>query len=188
MTPVSLFKTMMLTVLFVSATPLAAAEWLVDKDKSSLTFEATQAGNAFTGTFGSFDAVITLDPADLAKARIAVTVDLNSLKTGDTQRDGAMPGSDVFDMAAFPSATFTSTTVRNTGGNAYEMGGDLAIKGITKPVTIAFTLEIDGDKAHARGEGQIVRTDFNVGTGQMATEAAAGHGVKVLLDIQASKK
>ncbi len=188
MKPLALFRTVLAGALLLASGPLSASEWEVDKDKSTLSFEATQAGNAFTGTFGSFDADITLDPADLTSAKIAVTIDLKSIATGNAQRDGALPGSDLFDMAAFPSATFASTAVRSTGGNAYETDGDLSIKGIVKPVTIVFTLDIDGDNAHAKGEVQIVRTDFKVGTGQFAAEAAAGHGVKILIDIQATRK
>ena len=89
--------------------------------------------------------------------------------------------------AEFPKATFTSTTVRNTGGNAFEMDGTLSLRGVEKDLTIPFTLDVDGSNAHAKGEVEVIRTDFGIGQGAFASADQVNLEVKVHFDFKASK-
>jgi polyisoprenoid-binding protein YceI len=41
--------------------------------------------------------------------------------------------------------------------------GTLQIRGITKPLTLPFTLTSDGKTAHTTGHADLVRTAFGVG-------------------------
>jgi len=69
------------------------------------------------------------------------------------------------------------------------MSGRLtAIKGLERPVTLNFTVDLDGSKAAASGTAQFSRTDFNLGTGSdFETEDWVKFPVGVLINISATR-
>lgn len=170
-----------------AASAAGAATWSVDMAKSQLGFSGTQTGAAFDGKFTRFSAAIVFDPDHLDTSHITVTVDLASAATGDVQRDTALPGSDWFDVAEFPKASFVTTAIRKTGQNAYEAAGNLTLRGVTKPLVLPFTLQIDGTTAHAVGHVNLVRTAFGIGQGPWATGEWVALDVDVNLDITATR-
>lgn len=161
--------------------------WTVDGARSALKFSGVQNGDAFEGRFERFSAAIAFDPDELQATVIEVAVDLSSAKTGDRQRDAAMPGPDWFDVKANPTATFRSTEVVATGEGSFEARGELNLRGVSRPVALPFTLTIDGETARAVGEATLVRTDFGVGQGEFATGKWVGLDVKVSFEIVASR-
>lgn len=164
-----------------------APTWRIVPEKSSLTFTATQLGQAFTGKFPKFTADLTLDPADTANAALTATVDLSAIDAGDKQRNEALPGGDWFDVADHPRATFRSRKIVRKDGRGFEATGMLNIKGIERQVTIPFTFAPSGDTAAIKGGFTIKRTDFNVGDGQWATGQWIGLDVTVAINAVAVK-
>lgn len=165
-----------------------ASDWSVDYGKSTLGFTATQAGKSFEGRFEKFDAKIIFDPADLSKASIDVAVDMKSARTGDRQRDTALPDRDLFDAKAYPIAKFVSRTIEETGPGEYVAHGALTIRDKTKDVDLPFSLEINGNTAHATGGLTLVRTDFGVGQGELASDEWVGFDVDVKVDVTATRR
>ncbi|MEH0071471.1 YceI family protein [Pannonibacter sp. Pt2-lr] len=86
---------------------------------------------------------------------------------------------------AFPEARFTSTSVTAKGGNAYEAQGTLSLRGEEKPVTLAFTLDIAGDTAVAKGTASLSRSAYGIGAsvGQDNLKDA----VAVAIDLTATR-
>jgi len=82
---------------------------------------------------------------------------------------------------------FTSTEIRHKGGNAYEMDGKLKLRGVEKAVTVPFTLDINGTAASAKGEVDLIRTDFGVGQGQFEKTDQVAGSVKVVFEFNAKK-
>lgn len=165
-----------------------AATWSVDSAKSALGFEATQSGAPFTGKFKTYSATIDFDPAKPEAAHVVVDIDLASATTGDTQKDEAMPGADWFDTSSFAKATFEATGFAPKGGDKYEADGKLTMRGVSKDVALPFTLDLQGDTAHAVGQAKLVRTDFGVGQGSWSTGDMVGLEVTVNVDLVAVKK
>jgi polyisoprenoid-binding protein YceI len=89
------------------------------------------------GSFRGLKGALTLDEANPARSSIRATVDVNTLSTGDEQRDGHLKSPDFFDAATYPEMAFQSTTVKRSGDGEYEVTGDLTMHGVTKPVTFA---------------------------------------------------
>ncbi len=176
-----------LTLLLMNAAAAQASGWVLVKEESTLTFEATQGGTPFTGRFENFTADITLDPENLETASIRAEIDTASVKTGAGDRDGALPGSQWFNSSNFPMAIFQSESVRRVDGNEYVAEGTLTLKGVSNPLALPFTLEIDGDTAHAKGSVVIDRLAFKVGEGEMATPGIAGLQVTVNVDVMATR-
>lgn len=172
----------------MSAGAQAADRWAVDADASSLGFEATQSGNAFSGQFGSWQADIAFSPDDLAGSGVTVTIDMASADAGANDRNSQLPTSDWFDVDGHPTATFVTTGFTHLGGSDYEAAADLTIKGITLPVTLPFTLSIDGDTATVTGSLALLRTDYGVGEGRWANGSTVGLDVTVVVDLTASRQ
>ncbi|MFZ5617185.1 MAG: YceI family protein [Pseudomonadota bacterium] len=161
--------------------------WVVDKAESRLEFTATQTDREFSGRFETFEASIAFDPADLSSSTIEVVVDMTSAKTGDRQRDAALPTSDWFAAKAFPKALYRASEIVSTGEGAYEAHGALTIRDATRDLVLPFTLAIDGARAIADGEASLVRTDFGVGQGEFQTDEWVGFDVTVTFHIEATR-
>jgi polyisoprenoid-binding protein YceI len=184
----SLSARLLFVVLFALGISSAnAAPWKMDAAKSQLGFSGTQTGAAFKGRFTRFNALIDFDPNHPETSRITVTIDPASAVTGDSQRDTALPGNDWFDAAHFPQAKFVTSGIRKTGANAYAAAGILTLRGIAKPVTLPFTLTIDGATAHARGHLNLVRTAFGVGQGTWTSGQWVALEVGIDVDIVATR-
>lgn len=176
-----------LTIFLFGAAAAQASEWTLVKEESAVTFEATQGSTPFTGRFENFTADITLDPENLETASIRAEIDTASVKTGAGDRDGALPGSQWFNSSNFPMAVFQSQKVRHLEGNKYVAEGTLTLKGIANPLALPFTLDIDGNTAHAKGSTGIDRLAFKVGEGEMAAPGIAGLHVTVHVDVTATR-
>jgi polyisoprenoid-binding protein YceI len=149
-----------------------AKDWTVDGAHSQLTFTGNQNGEIFQGGFKKFAAQITLDPDHPETGKITVTVDIASAYAGDLDRDAMLPQKDWFDTAKFPQAIFTSTAIRKTAPGKYEADGTLTLKGISKQLTLPFTLAPDNDHWRAQGSANLLRNDFGVGQGMFARQKA----------------
>ncbi|HLI67113.1 MAG TPA: YceI family protein [Caulobacteraceae bacterium] len=172
---------------FAPGAALAApAHWTVDPG-SKIAFAGKMNDDSFTGGFSRWSADIAFDPKQLSASRVTVTIDVASASTGDADRDQAIPGADWFAAHQFPKATFTATQFKDLGGGRYEAIGDLAIRGVHRPVTLPFTLAIAGDKARMTGAVTLNRTAFGIGQGKWRTGDVVATSVAVAVQVQAHK-
>lgn len=164
-----------------------AADYTVQPASSTLGFSNTFQGESFNGQFGQWTAAISYDPANLAASKFDVEVTLASVKTGDSDRDGALPGADFFDTAKFPKAHFVTTGFRQSGGKVIA-DGTLTLRGVSKPVSLEVTFKPQGSGATLDVTGTVKRLDFNVGTGDYADTSVIGGEVKVAAHLQLAAK
>lgn len=160
------FAAAVLAIAFGGSAAAAPAHWTVDKAASRLGFHSSFSGQAFQGAFRRWDAQITFDPKALAQSKVVVSVDMGSAATGDQTRDEALPSADWFDVAHAPKATFVSTGFKDRGGGRYEATGVLTIRGVARPATLPFTLQITGERAKMTGATSVDRSAFGIGRGQ----------------------
>ncbi|MBL8262583.1 MAG: polyisoprenoid-binding protein [Xanthomonadaceae bacterium] len=120
--------------------------------------------------FGQVDGFITYDPAKVGDSKVEVTIPLAGLNSHVTSFDEHLRSDDFFDAANHPNITFKSTSVKSAGKDKLTVVGDLTIKGITKPVTLAVTINKLGVQPMAKREAAgfaatatIKRSDFGVG-------------------------
>jgi len=175
----------LLAALQVAALP-AAAEWAVDPGKSAIRFSGVQVGVPFTGRFERFKAAADFDPAKPEAGHALVLIDLASARTGDVQRDQALPQKDWFDVKTAGEARFEATRFVDKGQGDYAAIGTLTIRGTSRPVTLPFHLTLDGGTAHATGRVGLVRTEFGVGQGAWASGQGVALDVGVEVDIVAT--
>ncbi len=160
--------------------------WTVDYPASTLRFIGEEGGAQFEGQFSEFTAQIVFDPGNLGASSIRVGVNPASAGSGNPFRDDTMKDRAWFDVKKYEGAQFTSNTIRKTGANAYEVDGTLTIKDFSHDITLAFTLDIDGDRAHAAGGVDLVRTDYGLGMGASWLESEkVALAVRVEFEINA---
>jgi polyisoprenoid-binding protein YceI len=110
-------------------------EYTIDPSHTTVEFVARHMLTKVRGRFTDFDgSIIVADTPEDSSAR--VTVRTSSVTTDDEQRDAHLLTSDFFEVDAFPELRFTSTAFRPTGGNGFELDGELTVKGVTKPITL----------------------------------------------------
>ena len=172
--------------LFLFMAPAGAASWNVDHAKSRLGFAVQWSGETFAATFKSWQANISFDPADLAHSHAVVTIDLASETSDSADNDDGLKGPEGFSIGQFPSAKFETTGFTAKGGNAYVAAGRLTLHGVTRPVTLPFTLTINGATAHMIGKAVVLRTDFGLGQGEWAGPTPVAHEVSITVDLTAT--
>jgi polyisoprenoid-binding protein YceI len=109
--------------------------WTLDPSHSEIGFTVRHAG--ISKVRGQFtDAAATLDLAEnVTDSKVSASIKTASFDSGDANRDGHVRGEDFFDVETFPEISFVSNTIVPKG-DAYELQGDLTIKGITRPVAL----------------------------------------------------
>lgn len=155
-----------------------AADYTVQPSGSTLGFSSNFQGTGFDGHFDKWTAAISYDQAKLTASKFDVTVDLTSAKTGDNDRDSALPGPDFFNAAKYPQAHFVTTGFRQQGSQVIA-DGNLTLRGVTKPVSLNVTFKPQGAGATLDVSGTVKRLDFGVGGGQYADTSVIGADVKV---------
>lgn len=178
-------KAAFLSAFTLFATSAFASQWTVDTINSKVSFTFVQNGASSTGSFNMWNAAIVFDPAAPENAKIEATIQTGSADTGNAQTDITLAEQAWFDINTYPDAVFTSSEVKALGGDKYEANGNLAMRGVSVPVVLPFTLKIDGDTATAKGKITLDRTNFGIGNG--TPESTVENGVIVEVDVIATR-
>jgi polyisoprenoid-binding protein YceI len=178
-----------LFLLAALAVPASAAHWNVDAAKSKLGFHVIWAKQPYAVTFGKWNADIDFDPADLAHSHVVATIATGSLTSGDEDTDGNVRGSDKGFLAdKFPDAKFESHAFTHQQGNHYVATGTLTVRGVTRPITLPFTLAISGNMAHMVGSAQTKWADFGMGQDMGAEKPDIAPMAMITIDLTATRK
>ena len=181
------------TAIMLCAAPAFAAGWNVDPLTSKLLFTGEHAGEKFAGSFPAFTSAIDFDEAAPEKGAIRITIDMSKLQVEGKDRLDALPTDDWFAVGKFPTAEFTSTSIKATGSDktgiaSYLAKGKLTIRGLSRDIDLPFTLKTNGNATVARGALTLNRNDFGVGQGRWVSEEWVKYAVDVSFELHASKK
>jgi cytochrome b561/polyisoprenoid-binding protein YceI len=160
----------------------AAVDWRLDAARSKLSFSGKQQGEAFTGRFNRFTPRIVFAPEALAASQWSVTIDVKSNDSANAERDETMRTSDWFDVAQYPTATYTARTFRaGSAAGFYVAEGELVIKGraVRVPLNFRWMPAADGKSATLSGQVVVDRHAFALGTGDWADDAWVARHVTV---------
>jgi polyisoprenoid-binding protein YceI len=166
----------------LAAWPAAAAEWQAGAG-STVRFAAVQQGARFEGGFTRFTARIDFDPDQPAAGNIAATIDLGSVDTQYAERDEYLREADWFHIARWPQAEFRATTIA-AAATGFVARGELTLRGVTRPVELAFTFTTTPAGARLAGSASLQRLDFGVGSGDWTDTTWVGNEVQVMVDLQ----
>ncbi|MGB3247241.1 MAG: YceI family protein, partial [Sulfitobacter sp.] len=166
------------------AAPLqqVASQWAVQS--GAIDLEVVQFGNEVSGSFADWTAEITFDESILIGdvGTVRTTIATPSLALGSVTQQTM--GADFFDAQNHPTAVFDA--VLSHASDGYQAIGTLQIKENAMPVTLPFSLTIDGDTASMDGTITLDRRDFGIGD-NMADAANLGFEVRVKVSLTATR-
>ena len=163
----------------------APASYVLEPQNSVVGFETDFGKDKISGQMPVTKADLTLDFANVAASRFAVTLDASGSNASFPFAAQALKGPKVLDTAEFPLITFVSTSVKaNDKGAA--VTGNMTIRGVTRPATMQAEIwrqkgQVEGDfsRLTIRLTGAMLRSDFG------ATGWSDMVGDQVRLDIVA---
>ncbi|MBJ6643651.1 YceI family protein [Streptomyces sp. BSE7-9] len=183
-----------------AVTPDLAAltgDYELDPAHTSIGFVARHAMvTNVKGHFAEFSGTLHLDGADPSSSTASIDVAMNSIDTGNADRDGHLKSADFFKIDEFPTMTFRSTKAEALGGDDYRITGDLTTLGTTRPITI--DLEFNGaakdpfgnERVGFEGKTEILRSEWGL-TWNAALETGGmlvSDKIKLVFDISAIRK
>ncbi|MEU1556216.1 YceI family protein [Streptomyces scabiei] len=169
-------------------------DYTIDASHTTIGFTARHAMvTNVKGGFLDFSGSLHLDGSDPSRSTASIDVSMDSIDTGNADRDGHLKSADFFRTDEFPTMTFRSTEAVALGGDDYRITGDLSILGTTKPLTI--DLEFNGaakdpfgnERVGFEGKAEILRSEWGL-TWNAALETGGvlvSDKIKLTFDISA---
>lgn len=148
-----------------------AGTYKLDPDHGKITWSVDHLGfSTYVGQFVNVQADLVLDPANPAASRLTATIPLTEVDSNSDGLDAHLQTADFFDTANHPVATFVSRSVTVDADDPSEatVVGDLTLRGVTRPVTMAVEFNQAGPsmggayRAGFDGEATIKRSDFGI--------------------------
>ena len=121
---------------------LPAAEYAIDPDHSNVQFSVPVLGvSKITGKFMRYDVKIAAGKTrDLSQASATAVIEIASVDTGSDSWDAKLRTPAFFDAQKYPEIKFQSRRVKKTGAK-WEALGPLTLHGVTKDITLPFTIQ-----------------------------------------------
>lgn len=157
-------------------TVINSVSWQVNDDSYAVKFDTKAASGIIKGLKGT----INFDEANLPASGFDVTVDVNTLSTGNGMKNHHAKSEGFFDAEKYPLIHFVTSKIEKTK-DGYLATGKLTIKETTKDITIPFTFAGSGNEGTFKGDFDINRTDYGL------IRSGVGEVVKVELDIPVKK-
>lgn len=137
--------------------------WNIDPLHSEAQFKVKHLViSTVTGSFRKFDASVQTPTDNFEGADVRFEADINSIDTGQEQRDAHLKSDDFFNAEQYPKLTFEGKV------NDGQLSGNLTIRDVTKPVKLE--VEFGGSTTDPYGQvkagfeisGKINRKDFGL--------------------------
>jgi polyisoprenoid-binding protein YceI len=176
--------------------PIPAGQFNFDPNHSVIGFSIKHLEIALVqGRFKDFHGTVNFDDKDITRSTVEFSAKIESIDTGVEARNKHLRTADFFDAAKYPEMTFKSTKVAKKG-KAYQLTGDLTIKGVTKQVTFPFNITgavkdpWGGTRFGISASTVINRRDFGINYGNALPGGGfdVANEVHVDLHIEAAKK
>jgi polyisoprenoid-binding protein YceI len=168
-----------------------ARDYAIDPTHTQVRITWNHMGLSNPGaTFEAVEGTLHIDPSDPSASRVSVRIPVASADTGVPALDAMFQNEAFFDAANHPDITFESTAVRFTGlGNAFEVDGNLTIRGVTQAVTLQARL--NGTGVHPMTGAPVVgfAASTRVNRSDFGLEVAlpmVGDDIEVSITVEAS--
>jgi polyisoprenoid-binding protein YceI len=163
----------------------------IDPEHTQIGFKVKHFFSKVPGRFNTFEGSAQLDPADLSKGSVSITIDAASIDTNDAARDKHLRSDAFFAVETYPKITFTSTRVVPAGPDKLKIEGNLTIRGVTRPVTLdvdvlGFGPGYGGLRGGFEARATINRQDFGVKWNDVVEGGGLvlGNDVEILLNVE----
>jgi polyisoprenoid-binding protein YceI len=155
----------------------------IDKSHSEIAFQVRHLLTKVRGQFDDYEGTIQLDTEHPELSSVLLTIQAGSITTFHGDRDTHLRSADFLDVAHHPEIRFRSAAIRSLAGGAYEVDGDLEMRGIRKRV--ALRVDFHGTIADPWGQtraGFELETSLNRKEFGITFNIALDHGGVVIGD------
>jgi polyisoprenoid-binding protein YceI len=175
----------------VNYAPISSGEYKIDPAHSVIGFAIRHYEISLVrGRFKDFTGTIHYDEADISKSSVEFAAKIESIDTGVDARNAHLRTADFFDAAKYPEMTFKSTRLERGANDQYVLHGDFTLKGISKQISLPFTMT--GAIKDARGntrfgiaaQTKIDRRDYGITWGKPMANGGLDVGNEVMIDLQ----
>jgi len=157
-------KKIVLSLTIVLTGSFLIAQYKPLDNGSSVQFKIKNFGINTGGSFTGLQGNIRFDPGHPDNALFEISMNANSVNTGNDMRDNHLREQTYFDVKKYPVIRFVSTKVTpSASGGEFIISGKLTIKDHTKDISFPFTATPTGDGYLFKGTFTINRKDFEVG-------------------------
>lgn len=175
------------------ATTTSVRTYKIDKSHSEAVFQVRHLVTKVRGRFSDFEGTIQLADGNPDASSVEFTIQTASVDTNEPDRDKHLRSEDFFAADQFKTITFKSKQIFKRSPEAFDVVGDLTIRGITKEVTLPVTHlgtakdPWGNDKVGFEAELTLNRKDFDLKWNAPLETGGflVGDEVKVSLSIQA---
>ena len=156
-------------------------DYVLDTERTRIGFVAKhRMATRVRGHFDVFEGAVRLDGADPAASSAQITIQAESIETGDKRRDAQLTR-DFLEVATYPTITFASTAIEHVDAARFDVTGDLCIRGTTHPVTVPFELTGTADGVAFTARLTIDRARWRVNWNALTTFMVVPN---VVLDLE----
>ena len=173
-----------------------APKWELDPAHSGIYFSVKHIYSVTRGYFEDFSGTVMFSPDDLAGSRFDFEVQVKSINTANSKRDGHLNSPDFFDSKSYPTMTFKSSAVKHVKDNEYMLEGTLTVKDVSQNISVPFIFM--GTTAHPfdkksevagfEAKMTIDRLAYNVGGGKFYEMGVVGKDVDVLISLEVTRQ
>jgi polyisoprenoid-binding protein YceI len=163
--------------------------WTIDPVHSDVSFTVRHMMvSKVRGHFRKFEGTI-VTAEDPQQSSVTASIDLNSIDTGNEQRDNHIRSADFFEVEKHSTMTYRSTGIQ-AAGDHYRVDGELSLHGVTRPVQLAVEVNgfgpdpFGGTRAGFSATGEINRSDFGIDISMPLDGGGVVVGDKVQLAVE----
>jgi polyisoprenoid-binding protein YceI len=150
-----------LAAILAVSSPAANTTWQIDPAHTAAGFSVKHMMIATVrGQFKGVTGTVNWDDQDISNSVVDVTIDANTVDTGEPKRDADLKSANFFDVAHYPTITFKSTKIERISAAKMKVAGNLTIHGITKPVV----LDVEGPSGAIKDPYGKTRVALNATT------------------------
>lgn len=133
------FRVLLASLALAALPAMAQDVYKIDPVHSEVSFKVGHLLAKTSGRFTKFGGTIKVDPADISKSSVEVTIEAASISTDNEARDKHLKSAEFFDVEKYPTITFKSTSVKEVAKGKLEVTGDFTMHGVTKRLTFPIT-------------------------------------------------
>lgn len=176
-------------IAFADRTIAPPGRWTVDPAHSSVEFAVKHLMIATVkGRFREFEGALQVADTDIVRGH--GTVKVETLDSGDLQRDGHLLSSDFFDVDRHPEIRFTLRELEPDDELRWQALGEITIRGKTQPITLEATVTgrahdpWGAERLALELTGELDRRDFGLSWNQVVDAGPiVGNRVRLTLAL-----
>ena len=150
------------------SSPAAARgdKYSITPANSKIEFDASKVTGSHHGGFEKFSGTIDYT-GQIETSRVTINIETDSVTTDDPGLTKHLKTPDFFDVAKYPTATFTSTEIKPAAsggdkGATHTITGNLQLHGVTKSIIFPAKIAVAPDAITVESTFSINRKDFGI--------------------------